>query len=250
MLHPLRKIAGAVLVLLGIVALFTPLTPGSWLALIGLELMGFGFLIPKKVRKFWKKSPILGPFEEPQSKARHVIIVHGIGGNPGENWFPWLKQELKSKGFQVHIPHFPDGNPLSFHAWLDAFHAYEYALGKDCIVIGHSLGVAFLLSILRDFEAKAAFFVAPAWGKTNNEFTPAIAPIADRTFDWNQIRKNCKEFYIFHSDNDPYLPLERAETLSRHLQCDVTVIPGAGHFNAEAGYAEFPQLRDTILQAS
>ena len=61
MLRTLRMIAGVLLVILGLAALFTPpLTPGSWFALIGLELMGFGFLIPKKVRKFWKKSPIPG----------------------------------------------------------------------------------------------------------------------------------------------------------------------------------------------
>lgn len=248
-LRSLRMTAGVLLVILGIAALFTPLTPGSWLALIGLELMGFGFLIPKKIRKLWKKSPIPGPFT-PEPKARHVIIVHGTGGHPEENWFPWLKQELLSKGFQVHIPHLPDGNPLSLENWRDAFKAYEYALGKDCIVVGHSLGAAFLLSILGDFEAKAAFFVAPAWGKTNNEFTPAMAPIADCPFEWDQIRRNCKEFHIFHADNDPYLPLERAETLSRHLQCDVTVIPGAEHFNTASGYTEFPQLLEEILCSS
>ncbi|MEK7563417.1 MAG: alpha/beta fold hydrolase [Patescibacteria group bacterium] len=250
MLRTLRMIAGVLLVILGLAALFTPLTPGSWFALIGLELMGFGFLIPKKVRKFWKKSPIPGPFSDPAPKARHVILVHGIGGHPGENWFPWLKQELLTKGFQVHIPHFPDGNPLSYDAWRDTFKAYEYALGKDCIVVGHSLGAAFLLSILGDFEAKAAFFIAPACGKTNNEFAPAMASIVDRPFEWDQIRKNCKEFHIFHADNDPYLPLERAQTLSRHLQCDVMVIPGAGHFNASSGYEEFPQLLEEILRSS
>ena len=61
MLRTLRMIGGVVLVLLGLAALFTPLTPGSWLALIGLELLGFGFIIPKKVRTMWKKSWIPGP---------------------------------------------------------------------------------------------------------------------------------------------------------------------------------------------
>lgn len=45
-----RKILGAFLLLFGLFAFVTPFTPGSWLALIGLELLGFGFLIPKKVR--------------------------------------------------------------------------------------------------------------------------------------------------------------------------------------------------------
>lgn len=46
-----RIVLGLLLVAIGLFALFTPLTPGSWLALIGLELLGFGFLIPKKLRE-------------------------------------------------------------------------------------------------------------------------------------------------------------------------------------------------------
>lgn len=46
----LRTILGIILILFGLFALVTPFTPGSWLALIGLELVGGGFLIPKKVR--------------------------------------------------------------------------------------------------------------------------------------------------------------------------------------------------------
>jgi len=61
-LRILRLIAGVILVLIGLFALVTPLTPGAWLGLIGLELLGFGFLIPKKIRRMWKKeqaSPLL-----------------------------------------------------------------------------------------------------------------------------------------------------------------------------------------------
>jgi len=39
-----RKILGIILIIIGLIALFTPLIPGSWLALIGLELLGVGVL--------------------------------------------------------------------------------------------------------------------------------------------------------------------------------------------------------------
>lgn len=49
-----KKIIGVILILLGLAAFFTPLTPGSWLAIIGLELLGVRVLLSDKL-KFWKK---------------------------------------------------------------------------------------------------------------------------------------------------------------------------------------------------
>lgn len=50
------KILGVICILLGLFALVTPFTPGSWLILVGLELLGLGFLIPKKIRGYWEKT--------------------------------------------------------------------------------------------------------------------------------------------------------------------------------------------------
>jgi protein-S-isoprenylcysteine O-methyltransferase Ste14 len=44
----IKKVLGVILIIVGLFALFTPLTPGSWLALIGLELLGVHLLIFKK----------------------------------------------------------------------------------------------------------------------------------------------------------------------------------------------------------
>jgi len=39
--HPKeRKVTGCILIAMGVLALVTPFTPGAWLALIGLELLG------------------------------------------------------------------------------------------------------------------------------------------------------------------------------------------------------------------
>lgn len=54
-MHPLvKKLLGVALILLGVFALLTPLTPGSWLALIGLELLGFRILFIDKIRDWFK----------------------------------------------------------------------------------------------------------------------------------------------------------------------------------------------------
>ncbi len=70
MWHILRKILGVICILLGLFALVTPFTPGSWLVLVGLELLGLGFLIPKKVRAYWEKTK-----NAMKKKPRPVLIA-------------------------------------------------------------------------------------------------------------------------------------------------------------------------------
>ncbi len=54
-LRVLKNILGALCLLIGLFALVTPLTPGAWLIIVGLELLGLGFLIPKRLREYGKK---------------------------------------------------------------------------------------------------------------------------------------------------------------------------------------------------
>ncbi|MDO8482249.1 MAG: PGPGW domain-containing protein [bacterium] len=52
----LKKLAGVFLVLVGLTALVTPFTPGSWLIFVGLEFLGIRFLVWDKLKaRFWKK---------------------------------------------------------------------------------------------------------------------------------------------------------------------------------------------------
>ncbi|HLD32291.1 MAG TPA: alpha/beta hydrolase [Candidatus Peribacteraceae bacterium] len=177
-----------------------------------------------------------------------ALIVHGIYGNPEENWLPWLKQELEALGVKTYVPFFPTKDDLKPQDWWEAFEPYEKHIKADTILIGHSLGVAFLLKVLEKHAVRASFFVASAWGDMPyNTYQPVMAPIADQKFDWKRIRKHCPHVEIFHSDNDPYPRLERGETLAKNLGAKLTVIRGAGHFNKDAGYTTFPLLLERIM---
>ena len=60
-----------------------------------------------------------------------VFIIHGSYGHPGENWFPWLKDELEKIGHRVCVPQFPcpksnapsDGTH-DIHKWFEVFTVY------------------------------------------------------------------------------------------------------------------------------
>ena len=90
----------------------------------------------------------------------NIIIIHGAYGHPEENWFPYIKDNLEKLGHQVYVPKFPTPKGQNLKNWLDTFKPYEKYLDKNSIVVGHSIGPAFLLTLLEDHKAKAAFFVA------------------------------------------------------------------------------------------
>ncbi|MEK7148153.1 MAG: hypothetical protein AAB758_02545 [Patescibacteria group bacterium] len=50
-----RKFVGVILIIIGLGALVTPFTPGSWLIFVGLELFGLRFLFWEKIRSNFRK---------------------------------------------------------------------------------------------------------------------------------------------------------------------------------------------------
>lgn len=173
-----------------------------------------------------------------------VFIIHGADGHPQENWFPWLKKELETIGHQVFVPQFPTPKNQTLKNWLKVINKYQ--ITQDTIWIGQSLGVPFILNLLEEHKARAAFLVAGFTGLAENPYDPGMKTFAQRTFNWTKIKKNCANFEVFHSDDDPYLKLEKGQALADHLKVKLTFIPHAGHFNTASGYQTFPLLLEQI----
>ncbi|MFA6486161.1 MAG: GNAT family N-acetyltransferase [Candidatus Magasanikbacteria bacterium] len=176
----------------------------------------------------------------------NIFIFHGVGGYPEENWFPWLKKELENSGNRVFVPQFPTPENQTLESWLKVLEQYKTYLDKDSILIGHSLGVPFALNVIEKYPVSAAFFVAGFVGKADNEFDEEMKTFAQREFDWEKIKNNCNNLYIYHSDNDPYLPIEKSERIAKNLDVEIRVVEGAGHFNKSAGYTTFNVLLEDI----
>ena len=175
-----------------------------------------------------------------------VLIVHGVDGCPEENWFPWLKEELESLGCNVIVPQFPTPEDQTLDNWMKILDKYRSRFNGDSILVGHSLGVSFLLNVLEKNKAKAAFLVAGFTGKIGHEFDENMKTFAQREFKWNVIRDNCRDFFVFYSDDDPYVKTYKARVLSEKLGVNATLVRGAGHFNSASGYTKFELLLENI----
>ncbi|MBN1495109.1 serine hydrolase family protein [Candidatus Peregrinibacteria bacterium] len=176
----------------------------------------------------------------------NIFIIHGVGGYPEENWFPWLKNELERLGHKVIVPQFPTPENQTLSNWLNELEKYKEFLTSTSIFVGHSLGVPFVLNVIERYPVKAAFLVSGFVGKEGNQFDDSMKTFVQKIFNWTQIKSNCKNFIIFHSDNDPYIKLEKAQELAKNLDVEVNVVKGAGHFNSTAGYTSFDLLLEKI----
>lgn len=181
---------------------------------------------------------------------KNVFIFHGTEGYPEENWFPWLKGELEKDGIRVFVPQFPSPPIVASKVskWFDVFGQYKHEVNSETILIGHSLGGIFALRVLEQLDIciHAAFFVGTPIGVNPILNFDRDSSFSGFEFDWQKIKQSCSNFYVYHSDNDPYVGLENGKTLAKNLGVELTFIPNAGHFNSKAGYLQFPDLLENI----
>ena len=178
-----------------------------------------------------------------------AFIIHGAYGNPKENWFPWLAEKL-SDYYDVYVPSFPTPENQELSKWMDVFEKYMDKVSAESIIVGHSLGVPFILNLLEAKEVYfgGAFLVAGFAKELGIERFDRINSSFIHEFDWPSIRRKCSHFVLFHSDNDPYVPLSYGEEMAERLKGELIVVEGASHFNAKSGYTTFPLLLEKIRE--
>lgn len=174
-----------------------------------------------------------------------VIIVHGSYGNPSENWFPWLADEVRRQGHEAAIPTFPTPTGQSLATWRDVFQREIGELVPAMVLVGHSLGAGFILNLLEESDQAIAgtFLVSGFVGNLGlDEFDQVNKTFVCRDFQWERIRRTAGETHVYNSDSDPYVPLARGKEIAEALGVTLTVVPNGGHINASAGFRSFPQL--------
>ena len=100
-----------------------------------------------------------------------------------------------------------------------------------------------------DIKIKAAYLVSAPVGVRPIKNWEGDQPFIGKPFDWETIRSRAEAFYVFHSDNDPYVSLGNGQEAAKQLHIDLTFVSGAGHFNKATGYVQFPLLLEKIKQS-
>jgi uncharacterized protein len=178
-----------------------------------------------------------------------VLLIHGSYGSASGNWFASFKAELEARDVEVHAPQFPTPINQSPRSWLAALERSGYALDEQTIIVAHSLGALFALHLLENSGQRitAAFFVAPFLQELGNRFDEVNRPFF-KEFDFELLREQVPASTVYLSDNDPYVPFGLSVEFGMKFASRLVIRKGAGHFNEESGYTQFPRLLQDILE--
>ncbi len=142
----------------------------------------------------------------------------------------------------------PNANTPKLSEWLEEFKKHQDKIDENSILIGHSLGCPFLLNVMQllPINPKKIFLVAGFTGKlaARPEYNTMVKDIADREFDWEQLRNNA-EWVLLNSDNDPWITVDQAMQLGLNLGVEVNMLHKE-HFNDRT----FEELWDLIQKYS
>lgn len=195
-----------------------------------------------------------------QGLKYNYIIVHGTFGHPGENWFPWLAEEIckldltgQTQKEDILIPHFPSSDCADYDSWKSILMGYidSGIINKNTIFICHSLGPLFVSKVLIEEQVKVKGIISVEAAANHLMGNPAFDKINSTFFvpSWEYL-ENVKKYidfnYCFYTDNDPHIPYNILATYVKHAATKAFFIPNAGHFNSMSGYTKFPQLLELI----
>jgi predicted alpha/beta hydrolase family esterase len=170
------------------------------------------------------------------------LFLHGWHNRrePGQ-WQPEAVAELRARGHRVEHPQLPDPDEPTVEAWKSTAEASLASLAEAAhpiVVVCHSLSCLLWLGARpRGANVERVLLVAPPaprvlQNSVVREFS--ALPLAVAPQDRGRLS-------IVASDNDEYCP-EGIETAFGSLDVPMTVLPGQGHLNREAGYGTWPSL--------
>jgi hypothetical protein len=176
-----------------------------------------------------------------------VYIIHGWGGYPEKNWFPWLKSELKKKDIDVFVPEMPNSQYPDLKDWMQTLND-QIQFNQPVIFVGHSLGVISLLRFIEELgdNQQIEGFISVCGFHNINLGIEEIETFVQEPINFYKIKNQIRKSYIITSDDDPYVPASCGYHLQEHLNGEITIIPGGKHLNESAGYLDLPIVLDKI----
>ncbi|MBW6442167.1 alpha/beta fold hydrolase [Patescibacteria group bacterium] len=198
-------------------------------------------------------------------KKPKLMIVHGWGGSPKENWFNWIREKYKDK-YEIITPNLPNSSNPEIESWYSELEKYKDKLDSDTIVIGYSLGGPTICKFLErnKIKIKKLIMIAPSspnytkehldWIKKLDALPEEINSLKNYlqrlNLNLNNLKSLLGETIIYLSKDDPHIwdfdkRLEEYTILSPKFK----IFENKGHFNSDFGITKIPELEEDLINS-
>lgn len=181
---------------------------------------------------------------------RRAVFLHGTDGSTGDHWFPWLKDEFESSGYDVFCPSLPVNhtpNRVLYSKFLkESDWNFEYN-----VLVGHSSGATTILNLLSEewFPKQRAIVLIATF---LNEHLTRSADWYEKGqfddlfpangFDLDRICPKAGQVFVVHSDDDSYCSYADAKEFCAQLNGRFVRIHDGHHLGTSSGVTTLPDL--------
>lgn len=155
-------------------------------------------------------------------------------------WKDTLAEKLGEE-YEVIRPEMPCRGNAKYPEWQIWFEKFILHLAGEVVLVGHSLGGAFLAKYLSENtfpkKIKGVFLVAPVYDTDSEGYSPlSFSPP-------KKINLQTKNVFLYHSTDDKIVPHSQLNKFSQAIpNATIKQFTDRGHFNQE----EFPELVEDI----
>lgn len=169
-----------------------------------------------------------------------IIFIHGNQTMHWKfAWTPWLKTELEKLGFETFFETMPDSIIARAKYWLPFLRDYVKA-GESDVLVGWSSGGTASMRYAENHKIKGSILIAPSSSDLGDDLEKQSGYFTT-PWNWEAIKNNQTKIALFHSDNDPYIPLTEFNSIVSHLNADEINLPGQKHFTDQETFPELLQ---------
>lgn len=185
-----------------------------------------------------------------------VFLVHGWGGSPTNNWFPWLKKELERRGFMVSALKMPHAETPTIEDWVSHLATAVKKPDEDIYLVGHSIGCQAIARYLERLPAGAmvggVVFVAGFFKRlTNIGDDPDDRAIElewlETPLDLNKVKTHFKQSVAIFSDDDQWVPADNQDDFKSILGSKIIIEHAKRHFSDDSGIKELTAALNAVL---
>lgn len=173
----------------------------------------------------------------------NCILMHGMSSHLEQTFGEKVALRAKNAGFDVYFPHFPLNEDITLDGWFKVAEEYIDLIGKDSVIICHSLSTLFILKFLCKYNLKCHTLISVAGGfekeiKDENfaylrEFIPNIT-------EFEYAKRNIKQRYAIYSNGDHIFSREQLLSYIKLLYAQPVFVANCGHFGIKSAVTDIP----------